>query len=282
MVLTARHTVRPDTPWAKDDVTGRNQSSIYVVIRETNGVLRDRRSAYVQHENEQYDVASLKIDGSVPTFALDTCPEVVLPNITSLIVLGFPARINGELDQSEGDTLEGGEGVLFEPKPQDNGLVVSAPTRPGFSGAPVFVQGKLIGLVTSGTDGRLAISAETMFAPLSVLRGEFLSSCTSMSCSHRVEIYNQMQDWSSVSGWEQRDQGSKDFCELQRLSRQRQFPERKVTFLSVRTELQWVGVLERKQEFRYICEFRDEWRPAYKDTLTQNCDGLEERAALPR
>src|SRR4051794_16135101 len=51
-VLTARHLVVPESPIVRDEVTGRLRFSIYVDIRDKDGILRDRREAFVYREDQ--------------------------------------------------------------------------------------------------------------------------------------------------------------------------------------------------------------------------------------
>jgi hypothetical protein len=90
-LLTARHLVVPDHPWEKDDVTGTLRAAIYVTMRDNNGILNDRRPAYIQKEDERTDAAILKIDGARFNAGLATCPAQQLSGTPSVLIRGFPA-----------------------------------------------------------------------------------------------------------------------------------------------------------------------------------------------
>jgi hypothetical protein len=277
--------VVPQQAWVKDDVTGTLRTAIYVTMRDSNGVLTDRRGAYLQRDDERNDVAVLKVDGTNFNVGLATCPEPPLTGAPSVTVRGFPASVDGAVDRSGNDWLEAIAGVVSNAGPQDNGRMrISAATRPGFSGAPVFVDDKVVGILTGGTDGRLTLSSFTMFTPLQLLRGTMLGPCA-VPCRHSdngIERYNQTVTWNADSGWRSGGSSPGEFCGAQLLARQRQFPDRKVNLLNTNEDAHWNGFLNRDREYRYSCTFRDDWEPIYKLALTPACEGLAGSSSLPR
>ena len=143
-LLTARHLVVPTHPWTTDNVTGELRSVIYVTMRNKDGLLLDRRGAFLEQDDPRYDVAILRIDGNVFNAGLSTCPEFELIGAPDVLVRGFDLQIDG-------DALEAVRGAVSDPRVEDNGLrMFSAATRPGFSGAPVFLNDKVVGIVTGG------------------------------------------------------------------------------------------------------------------------------------
>ena len=285
IVLTARHLIHPDVPWAKDDVTGQFRFAIYVTIRDASGLLRDRRGAYVVGESELHDVASLRVDGKTSTSGLATCPEPSLSGNPFVFVQGFSAKAGGDSDQIGEDYLDAERGVVLEPRLSDGGRMrFSGATRPGFSGAPVFIEGSAVGIVTGGTDGQLDASPQTLFTPLTLIRGEFLGDCPT-PCrhpDHGVERYKQAEEWNADSGWKQGDGTAQEYCESQRIARQRQFPDRMIKLLRFNDDVRWTGVLERFKEHHYQCLFRDEWDPVYREDLTSSCEQTRRFSILPR
>ena len=104
------------------EITGQLREAIYVVMRDSNGLLKDRRLAFIESENARADVAVLKIDGDVFNKGLSTCPEVRSSRgRTGTRCRGFPVRVDGGLDQIEGDSLEASSGAVFEMRIEDGG-----------------------------------------------------------------------------------------------------------------------------------------------------------------
>jgi hypothetical protein len=285
LLLTARHLVIPNSPWAKDDVTGTLRAAIYVTMRN-KGVLADRRAAYVQKDDERNDVAVLKIDGTGFNIGLSTCPEPEYSGARSVVVRGFPASIDGSSVQSDNNFLVNmGGGLISDAGPQDNGrLRISIATRPGFSGAPVFVDDTVVGVLTGGSDGRLTAAPYTVFTPLRLLRGTMLGQCAT-PCRHSdngIEKYGQGASWGADSGWRSGGSSPGEFCGAQLLARQRQYPDRKVNLINTSEDARWSGFMNRDREYRYTCSFRDDWDPVYKLALTSACEKLAGSSPLPR
>jgi hypothetical protein len=277
-VLTARHLFQPsDSPWARDELTDTLRTAIYVSMRDLNGLLNDRRQGVIEMEDARLDVALLKVEGSKFNPGLPTCPERVISGGEVVVVRGFPTRVERSSDRPGGDTLEAATGALFDSRLEDGGSrLISASTRPGFSGAPVFHGDRVIGLLTGGFDGRLTISPESKLTMLSALRGKVLGSCP-VACrhyDHGVERYQQTTSWSADSGWRRGGSSPGEFCGAQLVQRMKQFPERRVTVVGTDESARWTGFANREREYRYTCQMLDEWNPLYKEDLTRACEQL--------
>ena len=135
-----------------------------------------------------------------------------------------------------GESLDNASGLLAEQRAGDRGRYqFSAATRPGFSGAPVFIDGKVVGLLTGGTDGRLTTANQSMFSPLKAIRGNILGECAAKCrhSSHGLEGYSNFERWTVKSGWLAAPAGAVQYCQARQEERRRQFPERKISIMEM-------------------------------------------------
>jgi hypothetical protein len=282
-VLTARHLVFPDSAPVNDDVTGRPRFTIYIELRDERGILKDRREASVFRENAHWDVALLSFDGTKRR-GLQTCPEQDLSGPINMVARGFPVRLDAGVDKSDGDVLENTNGLLSERRQADGGRYrFSAPTRAGFSGAPVFVGGRLVGLLTGGTDGRLTTSAQSMFSPLKAVRGIALGKCAP-KCRHKehgLEGYAESEAWVVESGLLPSPLSAPEYCKARQEERSRIAPQRKI----VAREMEERIVLREtsaagERLYQYRCVFQEQWKEVYQEAESTHCDP-EQAGGLP-
>nr|WP_249795043.1 serine protease [Bradyrhizobium sp. Oc8] len=280
-VVTANHVVAtPPEGWAKTDF---GLADVTVVIRfrdQQTGLLTEIRRASVQKSVPDKDSALLEFEG-LPRRGLSTCPAAEADKVgTQLNVAGI---LNSE--GTDVPRLELNVGVLNEGQPEDGKLRrLSAQTRSGFSGGPVFLvenqdNWRLVGVLKGGQS--VGISSESFFTPASELRNFVLGACA-VACrdpSHGVERYDRdMLGPRTESDWLRGGSTSEGFCGSLRSSEMNSHPGEDISIenhgnVDQRFFTGWRdgSYIVRESQYKFYCQLRYRSGPTFKLALTDKC-----------
>jgi hypothetical protein len=292
-VLTANHIVMPPPGgWDRKDF-GLPDVTIAIRLRDQQtALMTEVRLAHVYRAPAaaDADAALLEFDG-LPRPGLATCPgtDVSVPG-TQLNVAGVPNSEGADVPR-----LEFSVGALNESQAQDGNLQrISAQTKEGFSGAPVFlVEGqdswKPVGLLKGGQS--FGTSPQSIFTPLAQLRGVLLGGCP-VPCrdeSHGVERYDHDDlGPEHVSDWLRGGSSSGSFCGSYRSDEMNAHPGVTVTVardgnVDMRFFTGWRGgdFIVREAQYKYFCQLRYQSGPTYKLALSSKCPAPPNSENLP-
>ncbi|MBP1290406.1 MULTISPECIES: serine protease family protein [Bradyrhizobium] len=254
-----------------------------VVIRfrdQQTGLLTEVRRANVQKSVPDVDTALLEFEG-LARRGLSTCPDADVDQVgTQLNVAGISNTEGGYVPR-----LELNVGVLNEGQPQDRKLRrLSAQTRPGFSGGPVFLVEKqdewhLVGVLKGGQS--FGVSPESYFTSVRELRSFVLGACA-VACrdpSHGVERYDRdILGPRNESDWLRGGSTSEGYCGALRSSEMNSHPGEDVSIedhgkLDERffTGMRGGAAIVREAQYKFYCQLRYRSGPTFKLALTDKC-----------
>ena len=290
-VVTANHVVAaPPEGWGKTDF---GLADFTVVIRfrdQQTGLLTEVRRASVQKSVPDKDTALLEFEG-LPRGGLTTCPDAEVDQIgTQLNVAGIPNSEGGDVPR-----LELNVGVLNEGQPQDGKLRrLSAQTKPGFSGGPVFLvenqdKWRLVGLLKGGQS--FGVSPESYFTPIRELRTFVLGACA-VACrdpSHGVERYDRdVLGPRTESDWLRGGSTSDGYCGSLRSSEMNSHPGEDISIenngnVDQRFFTGWRdgSYIVRESQYKFYCQLRYRSGPTFKLALTDKCPFPSNPEKLP-
>jgi hypothetical protein len=280
-VVTDNHVIAsPPEGWAKTDF-GLADFTIAIRFRDQQtGLLTEARRANIHKSVAEPDVALVEFDG-LPRKGLSTCPDADADQTgTQLNVAGIPNAEGGDVPR-----LELNVGVLNEGQAQDGKLRrVSAQTKPGFSGGPVFLvqnqdDWRLVGMLKGGQS--FGTQPESYFTPLRELRNVVIGACA-VPCrdpSHGVERYDQdVLGPRTVSDWLRGGSTSDGYCGSLRSSEMNSHPGVDISIqddgnVDQRFFTGWRdgSYIVRESQYKFYCQLRYRSGPVYKLALSNKC-----------
>ena len=120
----------------------------------------------------------------------------------------------------------------------------------------------------STDDGDIVLSSnksKTQSSPASAMK-----SCRRPE--NGLERWQHSESWHADSGWRGGGSDPTSYCGGVKLARERQHPERTVAFLASHETHQSIYNPFKHDEYRYTCEFVDQWEPIYKSASSPSCD----------
>lgn len=91
---------------------------------------------------------------------------------------------------------------------------------------------------------------------------------------HGLEGWSNSQPWSADSDWRGGGSDPLSFCNSQKVQRERAFPERNVTLVKTSEDHRATYNPFKHDEYRYTCQFLDQWGPIYKEARSASCGHL--------
>jgi hypothetical protein len=89
---------------------------------------------------------------------------------------------------------------------------------------------------------------------------------------HGIELWAKTQIWIADSGWRKGGTSPAEFCGVQKLAREAQYPDRTIVLTDIPPEQHKAVRRPFKQDYyRYICVFEDRWEPIYKLAPNEKC-----------
>lgn len=291
-VLTAKHVIAaPPGGWGSTDF---NLPDVTIIVRlrdQQTGIMTEVRRANVYRAAADQDAALVEFDG-LPRPGLSTCPAVDASTAgTQLNVVGVPNSAGADTPK-----LEFNFGVLNELQAQDGRMRrMSAQTKEGYSGAPVFLVEqqdlwRLVGLLKGGQS--FGTSPQSIFTPVSEIRGTLLGQCP-VACrdeTHGVERYERDEiGQEHFSDWQRGGSTSESYCGSYRSSEMNAHPGVTVTIETHRDVDQrfftgWRGndYIVREAQYKYACQLRYRSGVVYKLALSARCPAPPNPDNLPK
>jgi hypothetical protein len=293
-VLTANHVVEPPPGgWGKT-AFGFPDVTIGIWFRDfQTGNMTEVRRAHVHRAAEKQDAALLEFEGR-PRQGLSTCPATnAAITGTQLTVAGVPENL--ESNGVSPPKLDLNIGVLNEQRAEDDGRRrISAETKPGFSGGPVFLVPQqddwhLVGILKGGQT--FGASSQSLFTPLAEIRGLLIAHCP-IPCrdeSHGVESWDRDEPGPMhLSDWLRGGSSPGAYCGSYRSDEMNAHPGVTITVehsadADMRFFTGWRDgqPIVREAQYKYSCQLRYRSGPNYKLALSPRCPAPPNPENLP-
>lgn len=91
---------------------------------------------------------------------------------------------------------------------------------------------------------------------------------------HGLERWSNSMTWSADSGWRSGGSDPLSFCNSQKVQREKSFPDRNVTLVHTSEDHRATYNPFKHDEYRYGCQFLDQWGPIYKEARSASCGHL--------
>jgi hypothetical protein len=89
---------------------------------------------------------------------------------------------------------------------------------------------------------------------------------------HGIESWAKTQIWIADSGWRKSGSSPAEFCGVQKLAREAQYPDRTIKLTDIPPEQhKTVRHPFRHDFYRYTCVLEDRWEPVYKLAPNEKC-----------